>query len=127
MIALATFTKSRVPSLPDVPTLIEPGYTKTEATAWQGMVAPAAEPKDVLAKLSAELEKAIQSGPVQTRLRHPALVPMPSTQAQMAELWKCDDAMWGALIRNRGITLDREVEGQSDMAAHPPQRPHSAL
>lgn len=104
--ALATFTRDRVASMPDVPTLTELRLTRFEAAAWQGVVAPSGTPADVLAKLSSELQKAIQSPTVQTRLRELGLEPLPSTAAEMTELWAKDDKVWPNLIRERGIALD---------------------
>jgi len=106
MKVLATFTRGRVASLPEVPTLMELGLTQIEAASWQGMVAPAGTPKEIVAKLSNELQKAINSPSVQGRLRDLGLEPLPSTQAEMGERWAKDDKVWPQLIRTRGITLD---------------------
>jgi tripartite-type tricarboxylate transporter receptor subunit TctC len=104
--ALATFSKARLPSMPDVPTLIELGYTDTEAFAWQGLVVPAATPKDVVAKLSAELQTAINAPTVRARLLELGLEPMPSDAATMANLLRQETAYWPKLIRARNISLD---------------------
>jgi tripartite-type tricarboxylate transporter receptor subunit TctC len=71
--ALATFSKYRLNALPDVPTLMELGYTDIEAVAWQGLVVPSSTPKDVVARLSSELQKTIQSEAVRTQLANIAL------------------------------------------------------
>lgn len=104
--ALATFTKDRIATLPDVPTLIELGYTQSEAPCWISMVVPSGTPPDVVAKLSTELAKALLNPEVQRKLRDFGLEPQPSTPAQMKAVWDQADAYWPPLIRSKGITID---------------------
>lgn len=59
--ALAVTSKTRHPLLPDVPTLDEAGLKGFEALSWQGLFAPAGTPPEVVEKLSAEVNKALQS------------------------------------------------------------------
>lgn len=103
---LATFSKTRVPLLPDVPTLIELGYTDIEAAAWQGLVVPASTPSDVVAKLSAELQKAVASAAVQTQFATMGIEPMPSDAIGMSKHWSEESKYWPKLIRDRQISLD---------------------
>jgi tripartite-type tricarboxylate transporter receptor subunit TctC len=103
---LATFAKSRLASMPDVPTLIELGYADVEAAAWQGLVVPAATPKDVIAKLGAEMQKAINTPAVGARLAELGLEPTPSDASTMAGHWRQEAAFWPKFIRERNITLD---------------------
>jgi tripartite-type tricarboxylate transporter receptor subunit TctC len=103
---LATFSKSRISLLPEVPTLMELGYTDIEAVAWQGLVAPAATPKEIVAKLSLELQKAINTPAVRARLTELGLEPTPSDSATMTRLLNQESAYWPKLIKDRHITLD---------------------
>lgn len=103
---LATFSKSRLAALPDVPSLMELGYTDVEAVAWQGLVVPSATPKDVVAKLSAELQKAIQSESVRAQFATMGIEPTPSDAAAMQKHWSQESQYWPRLIRERGISLD---------------------
>ncbi len=59
--ALAVTSLQRHPLLPDVPTVAESGYPGFEALSWQGMFAPAGTPPAIVAKLNAELVKAINA------------------------------------------------------------------
>jgi tripartite-type tricarboxylate transporter receptor subunit TctC len=106
---LATFSKSRIGSLPDVPSLMELGYTDVEAVAWQGMVVPAATPKEIVDKLGAELQQAVNTPAVRTKLAELGLEPTPSDSAAMSELLRRETAFWPKLIRDRNISLDRPV------------------
>lgn len=103
---LATFSKARLASMPDVPTLMELGYSDVEAVAWQGLVVPSSTPKDVVAKLSAELQKAIQSEPVRTQFATMGIEATPSDAAAMQKHWAEEGQFWPRLIRERNISLD---------------------
>ena len=103
---LATFSKTRLPSMPDVPTLMELGLTDVEATAWQGLVVPAGTPKEVVDKLAAELQKAINSPSVRARLLELGVEPTPSDSSAMAAHWRSEAAYWPKFIQERHITLD---------------------
>lgn len=58
---LAVTGKTRLPSLPDVPTTAEEGYPKVDATSWFGVFAPTGVPKPIIDKLSSEIAKVVQS------------------------------------------------------------------
>lgn len=103
---LATFSKSRLAAMPDVPSLVALGYTDIEAVAWQGLVVPASTPQAIVARLSTELEKALQSESVRTQLAAIGIEATPSNAAAMQTYWKQESQYWPRLIRERGITLD---------------------
>jgi len=103
---LATFSKARLPLLPDVPTLMELGYANVEAVAWLGLVAPAATPADVVEKLSSELQKAIQTPSVRTTMLSLGLEPTPSDVKGMAKHWDSENDYWPNFIREKNIRLD---------------------
>mgnify|MGYP000667802201 CR=1 FL=1 len=66
--ALAVTTPKRAAQLPDAPTLEETGLKGFEMTNWYGVVGPAAMPKDIIAKVNADLNKALQDPVVRKRL-----------------------------------------------------------
>ena len=66
--ALAVTGSTRLPQLPDVPTLAEAGVTGYESTGWFGVVAPAATPRAVVARLQSEM-RAVLSDPEVDRRR----------------------------------------------------------
>jgi tripartite-type tricarboxylate transporter receptor subunit TctC len=103
---LAAFTKSRLGSFPNVPTMMELGYTKVAAASWMGTVVPAATPIEVIARFSNELQRALNTAAVQARLHELGLLPIPSTPAQMAARIASDTAFWPSLIRERGISAE---------------------
>ena len=103
---MAVFSRTRLPSLPDVPTLMELGLTDIEAFAWQGMVVPAATPADVVGKLSTELRRAIESPAVKARLQEIGLETIASDPQAMSAYWSSELRYWPKLIRDRQISLD---------------------
>ncbi|HEY9025774.1 MAG TPA: tripartite tricarboxylate transporter substrate-binding protein, partial [Burkholderiaceae bacterium] len=68
VIPLLAMSGERVPQLPNVPTAKELGFANVEAYTWQGLVAPAATPKEVQAKLGSELQKAMADAGVKQKL-----------------------------------------------------------
>jgi tripartite-type tricarboxylate transporter receptor subunit TctC len=66
---IAVPAKNRSPSLPNVPTLAESGFSDLDAAVWFGFVAPAKTPKDVVTQLSQSISDAVQSPAVVDRLK----------------------------------------------------------
>ena len=58
--ALGVSAAQRIPQLPDVPTIIEAGVPGYEVVQWYGLLAPAATPKEIIARLHAEIVKALE-------------------------------------------------------------------
>jgi tripartite-type tricarboxylate transporter receptor subunit TctC len=106
VIPLVSLSAQRVAQLPDVPTMVELGYKDVVASAWQGLVVPASTPKDIQAKLSAQLQAAINNPAVKTKLYDTAWDATPSDGASMAALTAQESKIWQLVIRDRGIALD---------------------
>ena len=68
MRVLASMSAKRSAMLPDAPTIAESGYPGFEASVWYGVIAPAKTPPDVIAKLTAAVHKALDSGEVKAKL-----------------------------------------------------------
>lgn len=96
----------RVKNFETIPTLNEQGLKNFEAYAWQGLVAPAGTPADVIAKLNKTLVEALNSTAVKARFQVLGLEPTPSTPAQMAAYSKAEREKWALVIRASGIKLD---------------------
>jgi tripartite-type tricarboxylate transporter receptor subunit TctC len=104
--ALAVTSPKRSPELPDIPTLAEAGFPGLEMTTWYGVFAPAGTPKEVVAKLHAEIMAALSSPDVQKRIRGLAGEPGAMTSAEFAELNRADFERYGKLIRDAGVKLE---------------------
>ena len=106
LVALGVLAKQRLAALPNVPTLEEQGIRDTEVYAWQGMVVPAATPRDVVMRLSNELSRAVTAPDVTKKLQDFGLEPTPGTPEQMAAFVRVETERWHALIKQRGLTLE---------------------
>ena len=104
--ALAVTSAKRSPELPDVPTLAEAGFPGLEMTTWYGVFAPAGTPKEVVARLNAEIMKALQAPEVKTRIAGLAGEPGTLTIEQFAALNRSDSERYGKLVREAAIKLD---------------------
>jgi len=104
--ALAVMSKKRLPSLPDVPTLDEIGIKDFEVTAWQGLFVPKGTPPDIVAHLSAEMNKAINVPEVKARLEDFGLEVTPSNGAALAAFVQKETAFWHALIKERNLSAE---------------------
>ena len=100
---LALLEPERYPGLPDVPTVSEtiPGFTK--AASWFGMLGPAGLAQPIVARLNADIVKALGQPDVRARLDEVGIKPIGSTPEQLARLLKADIEKSGALIKALGI------------------------
>jgi tripartite-type tricarboxylate transporter receptor subunit TctC len=68
MRALAITTKARAPQLPDVPTVAESGFPGFEAVGWVGIIAPRETPREITAKISADVREILASADVRKKI-----------------------------------------------------------
>lgn len=92
--------------LPDVPTVAESGVPGYEASTWNGIVAPAGVPKAVVAKLNAEINRALGSATVRERFAAIGAEPVIGTSEQFRDLIRRENAKWAEVIRRSGATID---------------------
>lgn len=104
--ALAVTSARRVDDLPDVPTINESGYKGFDAVTWFGLLAPAGTPKDVIAKLNAEFNKALKQPELNKRLADEGADPAGGTPEQFAALIKDDIPRWGKVVKESGAKVD---------------------
>src|SRR3954470_2689540 len=98
----------RATGMPDVPTLAEaagiPGY---DIGAWIGYSAPAGTPKEILVRLSSDIQKAMQAPDLKERYLALGLEPVASTPDEMAAFLKNEQARYGSIIRNANIKVEQ--------------------
>jgi tripartite-type tricarboxylate transporter receptor subunit TctC len=102
--ALAVSSPQRLDSLPDVPTVAESGYKNFEADQWYGVVAPKGTPPEIVNKLNAQINRALQSPELKTRLNNEGAVATPSTPEVFGELIKTELARWKPVISSGRVT-----------------------
>lgn len=104
--AIALCTASRIPQLPDVPTLAEtisPGY---EAVGWSGLVAPAGTPAEILARINTDVVAALRERAIAQRIQEMAMIPAPTTPAEFAAFVRAEIAKWGEVARAANVRLE---------------------
>ena len=106
LVALAATGPLRNPALPDVPTMKEQGYPNLEITSWFGIVAPAKTPADILAKLSADIQKAVKSPDAQARFEAAGFTATGTTREEFARIIAADTEVWGKAVRATGFKAD---------------------
>ena len=106
LLPLAVASASRVPQLPNVPTVAESGLPGFESSAWYGFVAPANMPKDILAKLNAEIVKALKSPSIAETLDKAGVVVVAGTPEAFATHIKDEVAKAGKIIKAANIKAD---------------------
>ena len=104
--ALAVTSAKQVDDLPNVPTINESGYKGFDAVTWFGLLAPAGTPKDVVAKLNAEFNKALQQPALRKKLGDEGADPVGGTSEQFATLIKDDITRWGKVLKDAGVKLE---------------------
>ncbi|MBI2771444.1 MAG: tripartite tricarboxylate transporter substrate binding protein [Burkholderiales bacterium] len=103
---LAAMTPQRSPIFPEVPTVAESGFAGFEASVWYGLVAPAGLPPALVARLHAEVQKALASDEVRQRLGAAGGEVLPGPAAQFARLLLDESTRYARLIREAQIKPD---------------------
>jgi tripartite-type tricarboxylate transporter receptor subunit TctC len=101
--ALAVTTARRSSAAPDVPTMAEAGLIGYETSTWGGILAPAGTPKDVVAKLNAEMNKALAAPDVREKLLGSGIEPAGGTPQQFSDFIRSEMVKWGAVAKAAGI------------------------
>jgi tripartite-type tricarboxylate transporter receptor subunit TctC len=102
--ALAVSTSKRVAALPDVPTLGEAGFAEGESTFWLALLAPAKTPRDVIAKVNAEVSRALKTPEIVERLAKLGTEPMFMTPAEADAFIQREYQELGKVMRDAGLT-----------------------
>ena len=104
--ALAVSTAKRSPALPEVPTVAEAGVAGFEVTTWSGFVGPAGLPKEVIARLNAELNRALSLPSVIEKFTSLGYETAKTTPEQFDELIQKEAVRWSRVVRAVGARVD---------------------
>ena len=104
--ALANAGTKRPAALPDLPTIAEQGLPGFSAASWVVLVAPAKTPAPVLAKLRADVAKAIASPDVNGRIREMGSEPGTTNEAEVRAFLDAETKKWAEVIRVSGAKAD---------------------
>jgi tripartite-type tricarboxylate transporter receptor subunit TctC len=104
--ALAVTGKTRLASLPDVPTAAEAGLPKLDATSWFAVFAPAATPKPVIDKLSVEIAKVMATPAFRQKAAEQGATADYMNPQQLGEFSKAELARWAQVVKASRIEAD---------------------
>jgi tripartite-type tricarboxylate transporter receptor subunit TctC len=103
LVPLAMFGPTRSPLMPDVPTFAEAGYKLAVGTPWQGFFAPAGTPPELVARLNAEIRKAVGAPEVTANLLSMGCEVILSSPQEFAKLLNDDIELWARAIQVAGV------------------------
>ena len=104
--ALGVTTPKRSPAMPNVPTIAEAGLPGFEVPLWYSILAPAGTPKEIVARLSSEVARALAVPETRERLTAQGFDVNYLNPEQMSELIRNDIARWQKSIKDIGLKLD---------------------
>ena len=106
MRALAVTSAKRVGDLPNVPTVAESGYKGFEAVTWFGVLGPANLPKEMVAKLNADINKALKDPELKKQFDAQGADVLGGTPEQFAKLIHDDLGRWATVVKESGAKID---------------------
>ena len=101
--ALVVTSKTRTPTLPEVPTMTESGYSEIAGDSFVGFVVPIGTPKDIVALLNREIVKTIVAPDMQERLAMLGYDPVASTPEEFGQRIRTEIATWAKVIKAANI------------------------
>jgi len=107
--AYGVTTKTRVPSLPDLPTLNEAGLPNFEVAVWHGLYAPQGTPKPIIDSLVGALQVALKDPTIKTRFGELGTEPVAEARGKPEALrvhLKAEIAKWAPIIKKAGVYAD---------------------
>ena len=106
--AYGVSTKQRAGAMPDAPPLAEvAGVPDYDAAAWIGYAAPAGTPREMLLRISNEIQKALQSSELKERFLALGLDPVSTTPEAMAQFMRLEQERYATIIRNANIKIEQ--------------------
>ena len=104
--ALATTGPARAAALPDVPTFKEQGFADLEFSSWFGIVAPARTPPELVARLSADIQRALNSADGRRKLEDAGFRVTGTGADEFARIIAADTVKWGKAVAATGFKAD---------------------
>jgi tripartite-type tricarboxylate transporter receptor subunit TctC len=103
---IAVSSSKRVASIPDVPTVAEAGLTGFETGSWQGIVAAAGTPKDVVGRLNSEISRILNTPEMKENLAKQGAEVYTMTPEQHGSWLKTEIDKWAKIVKAAGLKLE---------------------
>ncbi len=104
--ALGSTGATRTNALPEVPTIKEQGYANLEFSSWFGIVAPAKTPPEIVARLNADIVKAVQSPEGRAKMEEAGFRVTGTGAQEFTRIIAADTATWGKAVAATGFKAD---------------------
>jgi len=104
--ALAISSAQRVPSAKDTPTVAENGLPGFETGSFQGVVGAAGIPRETVAKLNAELTKALNAADMKERFAKQGTEVRTGTPESLGAWMKAEQARWAKVVKESGVKFE---------------------
>jgi tripartite-type tricarboxylate transporter receptor subunit TctC len=104
--ALGVTSERRTPLLPDVPTVAESGLPGYRAITWNGILAPAATPRDVINKLNGAIAQVLRTPEMKERFAAIGTEPIWNTPDEFAAFLRAESVKWAGVIKSAGIKVE---------------------
>ena len=104
--ALGVASAQRSALLPELPTIAEGGLPGYEAYSWAALVAPAGTPKDIVAKISSDLQRVMTQPDVKQRLFDAGAEAMPTSPEKLAQMLRSEIEKWAKVVKAANIRMD---------------------
>lgn len=106
MKGIAVTSAKRALALPNLPTVQETGFAGYDVTSWNGMLAPAAVPADIIKRLNAEFNRIIATPDMRKRLLDNGFEPVGGAPERFGELIRSELAKWAPVVKAANIRVD---------------------
>ena len=103
---LGITSRERSPLAPEMPTVAEAGLPGFEGVTWFGLVAPAAVPREVVARINGEVNRLLASADMKEKLAAQGAEAAGGSAEEFAKLVREDMARWGKVIRDAGVKVE---------------------
>ena len=105
--ALAVTSTQRIPVLPDAPTMVESGIPGYEATAWIGVLAPAATPREIVTRLNQDIGRVLQMPDVLARISQQGSAEIVGgSPEQFGDFIRAEVAKWASVVKQAGVKVE---------------------
>ena len=104
--ALAVASPKRLAAMPELATIAESGLAGYEAWAWQGLVAPAGTPPEIIKKLGGEYARAINDAGVRQKIVDAGIDPLQSSPQEFSGYIRSEQGKWAKVVRDGNITVE---------------------
>ena len=106
MKALAVTSAARMPQFPNVPTMIESGIAGFDVTSWQAVAAPKGTPKEIVAKLNADIARGFRAPELSQRFSDQGFENVLGSPEQTTAFFKAEIERWAKVVKASGAQVD---------------------